>query len=107
MTRAITRPAGVERGGIPLARNKRMLMVNVDISSYTTGGEAFAPADVGMKRFDSMHITASEPVTAANRDSILSWDKANVKLFASVLSTGLQVAAAVDLGSYEVIIVGR
>ncbi len=47
----------------------------------------------------------SEP--GQDADHLIEWDRGNEKLMAYVLSTGLQVASAVDLGTHEVWIIGR
>ncbi len=97
----------IGRNGIPLARNLRVQAVRIDITSYPTGGQSFTPALVGLSKIFSVQAIPSEPTTAANRDSCLEWDKTNNKLFAIVASTGAEVANTVDLGTYDLLIVGR
>ncbi len=92
-----------ERGGIPLARNRRLKAVRVNITSYPTGGESLTPALVGMRRIDSVQVTVSEIAPA---DQVVHWDRANAKLYAIVASTGAQVANTTDIGEHDLLILG-
>ena len=85
----------------------RAVFLRADITSYTTGGDALAKANHGLERVDTVLITGSEITTAAIKDHGLMWDRANGKLLAVVLSTGVEVAAAVDLGEHELLILGK
>ncbi len=95
------------RGGIPLGQGKRLYLMRADITSYTTGGEGLTPSDLGnvIRRIDQVMILNSEP--SQDADHLIQWDRANAKLMAYVLNTGVQVANAVDLGTHEVWIIGR
>ena len=86
MTFTVARPAGVERGGIPLARNKRLHILELTVSSYTAAGETITAAALGLKRIDVVVPVIIGGVAAART---AYWDRANSKLI--IAETGAAV----------------
>lgn len=104
MTRAISQVDGLQsRRGIDVWGYHRVRIVDVDITSYTTGGESFAASDVSLLQIETI---SAVNIDTAQLDRGLVWDVTNAKLMVVVLSTGLQLAAAADGGKWRVVCVG-
>lgn len=67
-------------------------------ASYATGGDPFAPSDVGFGNIDAI-VPACEP-SNGSAVRLLRWDKDNAKLQWFVPDTGAEVAAAQDLSAF-------
>lgn len=68
-------------------------------ASYVTGGDSFAPADVGFGNIDAI-VPACEPWNGS-AVRVLAWDKDNAKLVWYVPDTGAEVANATDLSAFD------
>ena len=102
--------------------NKRVITADVDFdASYPTGGEALAPADVGLAGFDIVLTSAmsisntATPNTAADLGHTPTYDYTNEKIImtysdlnGSADGPSIEVANAVDLTGVRarVLIVG-
>lgn len=69
-------------------------------NSYTTGGEAIAPAQVGMQ------VIYQAVCDDAKANNFVSYNYSTNKLMAFVSSTGAEVANATDLSAVPAIRVG-
>ena len=104
MTMAVTRIW--PRGGIPIARGRKLGLYELDITAYVGGGGiAITPSTFKMRRIYNILFTNVEPGTANNRDSKLHYDATNSKIFAIVDSTAAE-AGAIDLGTYRALVIG-
>lgn len=96
-----------------VAGNKRIKFRKVTFdSSYATGGESLAAADVGLKRI--VHVSGAvarntEGAGDGTRAVFVRWDKTNQKLVAywydpaqAAAETFRQVANTTDLSTYAV-----
>src|SRR2546426_12835001 len=105
MTATYTR--ALERGGVPLTRGYHLWTYDVNISSYTTGGESLTAANLGISKIRSI---VGKPVSRDTTKGLgreLIWDQAGAKLFAYVTSTAAQVAGTTDIGIWLVTVIGR
>jgi hypothetical protein len=81
--------------------NIKYLIVDVTISSYTTGGEVLTLGELG---FDVVaDISGHFKALSANK---LDFDPAGLKIIATVCSTGTQVASGVNIGTVRVLVLG-
>lgn len=95
-----------EKGGIPMTRGWREHTFELNITSYTTGGEVFTAASLGLSKLRA----AAKPVSLDTTKGLgreLIWDEPGGKLFGYVTSTGAQIANATDIGKWVVRVVGR
>lgn len=88
MTRAITKRQDEE---IISARLK-MRVVDIDITSYATGGESITPSEVGLNEIYFVDVTPTENAYT------YAWDSANNKLKAFTAPT-TEATATTDVGT--------
>lgn len=101
----ITKDAEVGRQGGPLSL---ALISFLGDDSYPTGGTtAFAAAVAAVLPATGMEILAV--VQQNNSDHVCRYDKTNDKLLVQLMSTGAQVAGAVDLSgiTFELLVIGK
>lgn len=97
----------IGRKGGPLSMARLTI---VGDASYPTGGTpdfaALVATALGITGIEIEAVIHQGPVTA---DFAVAYDKANDKLTARVISTGAQVANAVDLSgtTFEVLVIGK
>ncbi len=76
---------------------------DVDVTSYTTGGEDIVAQDVGLKlRLDDLVLIGTEIITLRP-----VWLPATGKLKLIVSSTGLELGAGADGGTWRVLAIGK
>ena len=67
-------------------------------ASYVTGGDSFIPGEVGQGRLETVHF---ELATDGSSWRGIMYDHATEKAFWVVLSSGNEVANAVDLSAFN------
>lgn len=95
----------LERRPVNLGSRNGVIM-RIDITSYSTGGEALTPAALGLESASVLTLFAQPSEPAQNSDQVGYWDRANDKLLIDVASTGAEVASATDLGTWEILAIG-
>lgn len=82
--------------------NAEAVIADLDVTSYSTGGEAIAAADLGLgTTVDFVSVIGTEAGT--DSDHIGYWDETNSKMEFFVGTTGAEVAAAVNLGTHKIL----
>ncbi|MEE9197241.1 MAG: hypothetical protein V3U45_03775 [bacterium] len=77
-------------------------IVDIDVTSYTTGGETVTPANWGFTRVD--HIS---PITTEVLDHLADWLPATNRFRIKLVSTGAELASTGNGGTFRVLVVGK
>lgn len=72
--------------------------------SYTTFGDTFAPADVGLGKIDFINPIGNAYSKANTTMYLLSWDQNSQTVVWYVPNTGAEVANGTNLSAYTVLI---
>lgn len=80
--------------------NKRVVVAEVDVTSYTANGEAITPAELGLAQIDHVEINSQEKVNT------VWFDHSSNKIRAIVPNTGVEVAGAADAGVVRMSVYG-
>ncbi len=77
-------------------------IVDIDVTSYTTGGETVTPADWGFTRVDHISVISTEIL-----DGLADWLPATNRFRIKVVSTGAELGSAANGGTFRVLVVGK
>ncbi len=77
-------------------------IVEVDVTSYTTGGETITEADWGFVRVDHISVITTE-ILLNHADWLPATDRFRIKL----LSTGAELGSTANGGTFRVLVVGK
>ncbi len=98
MTRAITRPFKRRSVWGDVVSTVR----DVDVTSYTTGGETITAADLGLREIHTLQAISTEFV---NHE--VTWLPATNRFKITTTVTGVELGAAVDGGTFRVLATGK
>ncbi len=77
-------------------------IVDIDVTSYTTGGEALTAADVGLTRLDQVILTQTEAL-----DLAAVWLVGTNLLYLRVGNTGVQLTSTGNGGTWRATCIGK
>ncbi|MEE9197091.1 MAG: hypothetical protein V3U45_03015 [bacterium] len=77
-------------------------ILDVDVTSYTTGGETLTEEDLGMLRVDILLPVTTE-ILLHEADWLPATDRFRIKL----TSTGAELGAAANGGTFRVLVIGK
>ena len=79
--------------------NLKVVLATIDITSYTTDGEALTAVLLGLGAIDKVFVSSSE------KGYMAAWDEANAKLKV-MTAAATQAASTTDCGTFELLVLG-
>ncbi len=98
MTRAITRVGESHHSFGDMKATIR----DIDVTSYTTGGETVTAADLGLARLDMLIVITTE-IIANEADWLPATNRFRIK----TTVTGVELGSAANGGTFRVLAVGK
>lgn len=77
-------------------------ILDIDVTSYTTGGESVTPGELGMLRVDMLSVITTE-IIANEADWLPGTNRFRIK----TTVTGIELANAADGGTFRVLVIGK